>query len=443
MRRFRGALAWCLSALLVTILTFLAAESGGAAPKPTPVIVDLKPGTDTEKLVSALGIKPTHRYSEISTGFSADVTAKQLAAIEADRRVLAVTKDRVIARIPRIESKLGADRSNFRRAGFDLPPGANGGDQFISAEIRRVRADESATAAIDGAPDAMNVDIAILDGGVDATHPDLNLVGGYNCVGPRGATGWGVDENGDGHGTFIAGQIAARDNGFGVVGVAPDARIYSVVTFDENAAMSLSQYMCGLDWLNRMASRLEVVNMSFTFEDDGLGGCRPNRARSLDRYHFGICRIVNRGVTVVAAAGNESIDARHQGPAFYEESIAVSAMADYDGEPGGLSSRREECFDDGDIDDKFAFFSNFGEVVDVAAPGMCNISTGLEGRYAVGDGTSFATPLVAGGAALLMSQNPNMTPAQVRDRIIANAEPGPVPGDPDLFPEGVLNVSTF
>jgi subtilisin family serine protease len=437
-RSIRIRLMSSVALAMASVSLFGMAPTATAALPATPVIVDLRPGTNPARFAETRGIEPKHLYTEFMTGFSAVVSLEQLAEVKGDPRVLAVMKDRVVARRPPVE--------RFRKSGFesfvgDLPPGSDGVNQFVSAEIRRVDADESSTAAIDGSHDPMNVDIAILDGGVDVNHPDLNVVGGYNCVGRRGNRAWGVDS--DGHGTFIAGQAAARDNGFGVVGVAPGARIHSVVTFDENAEMTLSQYACGLDWLNRMAPRLEVVNLSFTLEDDGLGGCNALRARPFDRFHWGVCRIVNRGVTVVAGAGNETTNAAGRSPALYKESITVSAIHDYDGEPGGLSLPREECFPDGDVDDTFAFFSNFGEVVDVAAPGVCNISTWPGGRYAVAEGTSFATPLVAGGAALLMAKHPRMTPAQVRAKIIATAESGPIPGDPDEYPEGILDVSSF
>jgi subtilisin len=95
----------------------------------------------------------------------------------------------------------------------------------------------------------------------------------------------------------------------------------------------------------------------------------------------------------------------------------------------------------GFADDAFAPFSNFGADVDIAAPGVCISSTYPGGLYAFGSGTSFSAPLVSGAAALYISTHPGATPAQVRSALIAAAEPGPIPRDPDAFPEGIVNVT--
>ena len=86
-------------------------------------------------------------------------------------------------------------------------------------------------------------------------------------------------------------------------------------------------------------------------------------------------------------------------------------------------------------------FSNFGEPIDLPAPGVCVASTFNTGGYAVGSGTSFAAPIVAGAAALYLANHPSATPHEVRQALRAQAGPGPIPGDPDGYPEGVLNVA--
>ena len=114
-------------------------------------------------------------------------------------------------------------------------------------------------------------------------------------------------------------------------------------------------------------------------------------------------------------------------------------MADTDGLPGSLQDALR-C-DPTQTDDTFATWSNFGEDVDLAAPGACLSSTYPGGLYAISSGTSFATPLVAGAAALYISTHPGATPAQVQAALIAAAEPGPITGDPDAYAEGIVNVS--
>jgi subtilisin len=93
--------------------------------------------------------------------------------------------------------------------------------------------------------------------------------------------------------------------------------------------------------------------------------------------------------------------------------------------------------------DTFAFFSNFGPVVDIAAPGVCIGTLYPGGLYAAWTGTSFAAPLVSGAAALYIANHAGASPATVRAALISLAEPGPIPGDPDTYPEGIVNVSTL
>jgi subtilisin len=116
-------------------------------------------------------------------------------------------------------------------------------------------------------------------------------------------------------------------------------------------------------------------------------------------------------------------------------------IADSDGVAGGLGAPTSTSCGLGDADDMFASFSNFGKNVDIAAVGECVASTAIGAAYGGGSGTSFATPAVAGAAALYVSTHPGVTPAKVRKALIAAGEPGPITGDPDTFPEPVLNVS--
>jgi subtilisin family serine protease len=140
-------------------------------------------------------------------------------------------------------------------------------------------------------------------------------------------------------------------------------------------------------------------------------------------------------------AGNDSVDASDSLPASYDEVITVSAISDKDGQPGGLGGQLD-CLPS-ELDDTFATFSNFGADVDISAPGACIGSTYPGGLYATDSGTSLATPLVAGAAALYIANHPGASPADVRAALISLAEPGPIPGDPDAFPEGIVNVSTL
>ena len=434
-RTIRFRLGSALVLVLSTACVVAVVPAAVAEPAPTPVIVDLKDGADPAKIAAKVGIKPRQVYTAAGVGFAADLTTQQVSKLKSLPDVLTVAPDRVIARIDPIKPRRLTGKRFRPGTEPYLPPDQF--EQYVTPEIRRVGTPRSRTADIDGRDDRrVNVDIAVLDGGVDPYHPDLKVVGGYDCVrGPRSERGWG---DRDGHGTMVAGQAAAIDNAIGVVGTAPGSRIWSVRVGTPTGLITDSAALCGLDYLARNSRRIEVANLSFA----GLQTSGPCTSRRDDPFHWRICRVTDKGVTVVVGAGNDSADAAFYTPASYKEVITVSAMTDYDGLPGGLAPVPPECFDT-EQDDHFTTFSNYGKPIDVAAPGTCSISTLPGGLYAYAEGTSFASPLVAGGAALLKARRPNMTPAQVRAKIVATAEPGPIPDDPDNFPEGILNVSTF
>jgi subtilisin family serine protease len=284
-----------------------------------------------------------------------------------------------------------------------------------------------------------------VDSGVDATHPDLNVAGGADCSGNNN----GALRDKHGHGTFVAGTIGAIDNTIGKVGVAPGARIWSVQVFNNNGSITDAALLCAVDWITAHASTIEVANMSLGGRDPATDNCGiAPRKKDGDPLHAAICASVVAGVTYVVSAGNDSVDTHTITPASYPEVITVSAIADSDGQPGGLGPTEPAppCGPNSlpsMSDDTFATFSNFGADVDLAAPGVCVTSTWPGGLYAFSSGTSFSAPLVAGAAALYISTHPGAAPAQVRSALIAAAEPGPITGDPDSYREGIVNVSSF
>ncbi len=272
-------------------------------------------------------------------------------------------------------------------------------------------------------------------------HPDLNVVGGVNCS-TSDRSAW-QDQNG--HGTHVAGTVAAIDNTTGVVGVAPGARIWAVRILNADGYGLLSWYVCGLDWilaqrdpLDASLPRIEAVNMSVakTGSDDRNCGLTNK-----DVLHQAICRLYKGGITVVAAAANESGSAAGYVPAAYNEVITVSALADTDGKSGGLGGNR--CFSWGtyDVDDTFADFSNFGSDVDIIAPGKCIWSTIRGPSYGYSSGTSMAAPAVTGAVALYKASRPRATPSEVRAslRYLGNFS-WKTSTDPDSFHEPLLDV---
>ncbi len=309
-------------------------------------------------------------------------------------------------------------------------------DQALPSGITRVGADENANAAIDGADNAADIDIAVIDTGADSDHADLNVVGGFaSYLGQieswilcgANTSSW---EDGHGHGTHVAGTIAARDNNIGVVGLVPGARIWAVRVLSPDGRGCMSDVIAGVDWVTANAETIEVANMS-------IGGGNS------DALCSAIANSVAAGVFYAVAAGNSGTDAGGTSPANCSGATTVSAIVDTDGLPGGLGPSHGYG-----ADDTFASFTNYGSVVDIAAPGVSIRSTYFTGGYAYMSGTSMASPHVAGAAALHILKSGTPTDAAgvqaVENSLIEASAPqgsaGGASGDPDGIAEPILCV---
>ena len=373
-------------------------------------IVVLKDGTDARTVAAAqaerFGLDVGHVYTSALQGYSAAMPAAVATQLEALPSVAWVQKDRAVSATA----------------------------QTTPTGINRANADASPTAGINGVDNRVNVDVAVIDTGVDLTHPDINVytAGAKNCsIGAVNAN----DLNG--HGSHVSGTIGALDNGSGVVGMAPGARIWPVKVLTDAGSGLNSDVICGIDYVTAHASEIEVANMSLGGSGTDDGNCGKSNQ---DAMHASICKAVAAGITFVVAAGNDSADASTFTPAAYDEVVTVSALADFNGQPGGGAA--STCRSD--VDDTFANFSNYGSDVDIIAPGVCIYSTSMLGGYATLSGTSMASPHVAGGAALYKATHPTATPAQVKSALQSagsldwnNAD------DHDSTKERLLDVSTF
>ncbi len=269
--------------------------------------------------------------------------------------------------------------------------------------VKRIGAATNPALDIDEIDDARtNVDVAVIDTGIDYTHPDLNVAGRTNCV-PAGESDseWNIEQcvdnagiDSDGHGTHVAGTVGAIDNGSGVVGVAPGARLWAVRVLGNEGFGWDPWIIAGIDWVAAHASQIEVANMS-------LGGEGRSAAAA-----EAINGAVDAGVVMVVAAGNDAQNALKQSPANVPAAITVSAMVDTDGIPGGKGSSCQGK--DDSLARTGSWGSNWGSAVDVAAPGACVYSTlPVSGvhygatEYGSLSGTSMATPHVSGVAAVL------------------------------------------
>ena len=226
-----------------------------------------------------------------------------------------------------------------------------------------------------------NVVVAVIDTGVQLTHPDLvaNLVPGWNVYDNNSNAN---DVNG--HGTAVAGTIAAAgNNGIGVVGVAYGAKIMPIRAADASATSSFSLMASALTWAADHGA--DVANISFS--NLYMSSAVQAAAQYLrDRG----------GITVVGANNN----AKDEGWPNTTTMITVSAT---------------------DQNDALASFSSWGAMVDLAAPGVSIGTTLWNGGYGYGTGTSFATPVVSGAVALLMAANPALAPTQVESALFSNA----------------------
>jgi subtilisin len=285
--------------------------------------------------------------------------------------------------------------------------------QQIPTGVKRVGADLSVAFPPRGVD--VDADIAIIDRGVAAHHPDLNV---YRCLtfsSPKSlvATNTPIvikenecrDERG--HGTSVAGVAAAKNNNIGTVGTAPGARIWALDVCDPvctpNAMLAAYRYVLA------HADEIDVVNIS-------LGVNFPTNFKE-DKN--AIDAIISKGVVVVVSAGNENRDVKGRSPSGVPAAITVSAIADTDGKCGGKGPATPV---NGVInpDDFILSTSNFGSGVDFAAPGNYIRTTTIPDGYDnTASDTSVAAPHVAGAAALIKSLHPNASPAQI-EKILHN-----------------------
>jgi subtilisin family serine protease len=300
-----------------------------------------------------------------------------------------------------------------------------GDPQVVPTGIPRTFADMNPNITINDNDDLrIDVDVAVLDTGIDLDHFDLNVVAGVDCTkGPSCEKG-GDGDDGNGHGTHVSGTIAALDGGGGVVGVAPGARLWAVKVLRDDGSGFLSDVAEGIDYVTANAGHIEVANMSLGCE------CTSN---ALD---MAIATSVGMGVVYVVSAGNSNADASAFSPANHPDVITVSALADFDGALGGLA--QATCRSD--VDDTLADFSNWGPLIEITAPGVCILSTWKDGMCAVLDGTSMSSPHVAGAAALLAASGFS-DPGTIRQTLVAAGSLAWTDDSGDGTQESLLDVS--
>lgn len=406
--RFQGRLPLRLIVILLTFILLSlgfaparAAHAAGGRP-PTYIIV-FNQGVNVDAAASDLsrahGLTATHVYRYALKGMAAVVPANRLNALGRDPRIAYIEADQEVSLFA----------------------------QTVPTGVQRIFADQNPNVTINGVDDLrIDVDVAVIDTGIDLDHIDLNVVASVNCSGGspfKSSCGRGGNDD-HGHGTHVAGTVGALDNGVGVVGVAPGARLWAVKVLDRRGSGRVSWIVAGIDYVTANAGQIEVANMS-------LGGEFQS-----DALDTAISNSVATGVTYVVAAGNDARDAASFSPANHPDVVTVSALADFDGQVGGLGGSTCRV----DQDDTLADFSNFGSLIEVAAPGVCILSTWNDGGYNTISGTSMASPHVAGAAAILASSGVT-DPATIRQTLVNAGNLNWVDDSGDGIQEALLDVS--
>lgn len=253
------------------------------------------------------------------------------------------------------------------------------------------------------------VRVGIIDTGISNIHPDLlaNMKGGVNTINPR--KNWNDD---NGHGSHVAGIVAALDNDIGVIGVGPAIDLYAIKVLGASGSGYLSDVIEGIQWA--IANGMQVINMSLGTSDD------------IQSFHDAVIAAKNAGLVTVAAAGNSGGSVLS--PAAYPEVIAVSAT---------------------DKNDVIASWSSRGPAVDLSAPGVSIYSTYKGTGYATLSGTSMAAPHVAGSAALVLNtsvglydtnSNGKWDPDEVQAKLQATATDLGNAGFDVLYGWGLVNA---
>ena len=314
----------------------------------------------------AYGANVSALYHSALKGYAATISQARIGDIRRDPRVAFVSEDRDVHAV----------------------------EQALPTGVDRIDGEPT---ALHVAPTSWPIGVAVIDTG-SGPHSDLNIAGGKNCQ-----TGNSFSD-GNGHGTHVAGTIGAINNSAGVVGVAPGIPIYSVRVLDNRGSGRWSNVICGIDWVTANAGSLhiKVANMSLGGGGSDDGNCGNTNG---DALHKAVCSSVAAGVTYAVAAGNDNVDLSGFVPAAYNEVLAVTAVADFNGQPGGGAAATCRA----DVDDTAADFSNFAapggpdEGHTIAAPGVCINSTWKGGGYNIISGTSMASPHAAGTAALCIA----------------------------------------
>ncbi|MGW5973552.1 S8 family peptidase [Streptomyces sp. NPDC055186] len=353
--------------------------SGAGAPGSVAgsYLVTLEKGTAARSatgrdLVRRHGARISHTYDTVLNGYAVRADPRAAARLAADPRVASVAQD------TRVTPALASEKQDDTQPN----PPSWGLDRL---DQRSLPMDERYTAPATAGAGAT---VYVIDTGVRISHRDF---------GGRARHGWDFVQNdrtaqdGNGHGTHVAGIIAGTTHG-----VAKRARIVSVRVLDDDGSGTTAQVLAGIDWVTRNAVRPAVANLS-------LGGFHNAQLNAAVR------KSIASGISYTVAAGNGGTAAALYSPASVKQAITVGAI---------------------DRQDKKPAFSNHGSALDLFAPGVSITSTSAasDSGKTTASGTSMASPHAAGAAALYLAEHRRATPAQVANALVKGATSGKVSG---------------
>jgi subtilisin family serine protease len=354
-------------------------EHAGPKVIPDHYLVLMERNANPHAAAAAVGAKPNHVYTSVMSGFAGQLNAKQVAALEKRKDVLYIEADQVVTATQVCPAQHPKPVTQYKADG--MPYGIDRCDQ------RNLPLSGSYTYSWAG----NGVNVYVFDTGIETSHPDFE--------GRAKATydAFNDGRNGQdchGHGTHVAGIIGGKK-----YGVAKKATLHSVRVLGCDGHGTWSKLIAAMDWVMDNAPKPAVANMSLA------GGW------SLV-VNIGVNNLVNSGVTVVVAAGNESDDACWYSPAAASQALTVAAS---------------------NSNDQWASFSNHGTCVDIIAPGTNIRSAWLNGGNTTATGTSMASPHVAGVAALYLHAFKGKIGAtgQVQADILSWASKNKISGVPD------------